>query len=47
MYDHLGIMFFIVIAVITALAIIRSLVKMKKRTFTVKSTDTETEVYYG
>ena len=31
MYDHLGIMFFIVIAVITALAIIRSLVKMKKR----------------
>ena len=31
MYDHLGIMFFIVIAVITALAVIRSLVKMKKR----------------
>ena len=31
MYDHLGIVFFIVIAVITALAVIRSLVKMKKR----------------
>ena len=31
MYDDLGIVFFIVIAVITALAVIRSLVKMKKR----------------
>ena len=31
-YGNLGIVFFIVIAVITALALIRSIIKMKKRT---------------
>ncbi len=30
-YGNLGIVFFIVIAVITALALIRSIIKMKKR----------------
>jgi hypothetical protein len=30
-YENLGIVFFIVIAVITALALIRSIIKMKKR----------------